>query len=131
MAGAGRRLPGWAGLVLWGVLAASCGEEGVPVDGPAVDRRWDVDGWVRAHAGQRSRVITTQSGSADPMPFAGTDWGAELAAFRAAWRDMVGPIPLSTVPLDLRVEPLDLTPIETLWVDADAYSFTKVSYLGA
>lgn len=57
------------------------------------------------------------------------DAAAEVASWRAAWDELVGPIPDTCVPLDPLDEPLDLTPEELAGLGR-GYTMTRVSYRG-
>ncbi len=98
------------------------------------DIHWNLNNWLTAHAGERSKVITSQSGNKDPAPFKGgnwLEWLLEIFKFRLAWNNMIGPIPHTCVALDPQEEPLGLTPDEEKGIDKAAYTMKKFSYRGA
>jgi dienelactone hydrolase len=94
-------------------------------------RFWDARAWIRAHPERACKTVTTQSGHKDPAPFVGKDWKAEVAQFRAAWSEIIGPIPKSARPLQARDEPLGLSAAERTLLGTGPFRVSKVSYVGA
>lgn len=94
-------------------------------------RKFQLADWLAQNPGRRPVRRTTQSGQADPAPFVGAAWEQEVAEFGAAWREFIGPLPESCVPLDARDEELGLSPEERAGIHADRYSMKRVSYRGA
>jgi dienelactone hydrolase len=60
-----------------------------------------------------------------------SDLVREVARFRAAWSEIIGPIPQSCVPLRPREEPLGLDPDELAQAGLEGLTVRRVSYRGA
>jgi dienelactone hydrolase len=93
------------------------------------ERAWDLSAWLDAHPERRPVRTTRQSGNLEPVGLGADDAALEVASWRAAWDEVIGPIPASCVPLDARDEPLDLTPEERIGL-RPGYSLSRVSYRG-
>jgi dienelactone hydrolase len=99
-----------------------------PPEGP-FDRAWDLSAWLVAHPDRRPVRTTRQSGDPEPVALGARDAAAEVADWRAAWDEVVGPIPDTCVPLDPRDEPLDLSAEERAGLHP-GYTLSRVSYRG-